>query len=49
MKNCVGWGMLSTARINSRLAPGIRESPLAELIGVASRDRSRAEKAAENL
>ena len=41
--------MLSTARINSRLAPGIKESPLAELVAVASRKLSRAEKAAGKL
>jgi predicted dehydrogenase len=45
----VRWGILSTARINSRLAPGMRESSLTELVGVASRELSRAEAAAREL
>jgi xylose dehydrogenase (NAD/NADP) len=36
------WGLLSTARINRKLIPAIRESPRAELVSVASRSQSRA-------
>lgn len=39
----LGWGLLSTARINRRLIPAIRAAERAELVAVASRDRSRAE------
>lgn len=49
MKKAIRWGMLSTAKINNRLAPGIRESPYTELVAVASRERSRAENAARLL
>ena len=45
----VRWGILSTARINSRLAPGMRESSLTELVAVASRELPRAETAAREL
>jgi xylose dehydrogenase (NAD/NADP) len=45
----VRWGILSTARINSRLAPGMRESSLTELVAVASRELPRAEAAAREL
>jgi xylose dehydrogenase (NAD/NADP) len=37
------WGLLSTARINRHLIPAIRAAERAELVAVASRDRSRAE------
>ncbi len=36
------WGLLSTARINERLIPVIREAPRCELVAVASRDAARA-------
>jgi len=49
MDGSVRWGLLSTARINRRLAPGIRASRLTELAGVASRDRSKAERAVREL
>lgn len=39
----MNWGLLSTARINRRLIPAIRAADGAELLGVASRDLSRAE------
>ena len=45
----VRWGILSTARINSRLAPGMKESSLTELVAVASRELPRAEAAAREL
>lgn len=38
----MNWGLLSTARINRRLIPAIRAADGAELLGVASRDLSRA-------
>jgi xylose dehydrogenase (NAD/NADP) len=37
------WGLLSTARINRRLIPAIREAERVELVAVASRDGARAE------
>jgi predicted dehydrogenase len=37
----VRWGLLSTARINHRLIPAIRESARGELVAVASRDQER--------
>lgn len=43
------WGILGTGRINNNVAPGMRASPLAELVGVASREFSRAEMAAKEL
>lgn len=49
VKGPVRWGMLSTAWINSELAPGIRESSITKLVGVASRDSSRAEIAVKEL
>jgi D-xylose 1-dehydrogenase (NADP+, D-xylono-1,5-lactone-forming) len=39
----VRWGILSTARINRSVLPGLHESPEAELVAVASRDLARAE------
>jgi predicted dehydrogenase len=39
----VGWGILSTARINRHVIPGAQASPKVDLLAVASRDRARAE------
>jgi len=44
----VRWGILSTARINAMVVPGLHESPLAELVAVASRERERASAYAES-
>jgi xylose dehydrogenase (NAD/NADP) len=38
----VRWGILSTARINSAVIPGLQQSPASELVAVASRDLARA-------
>jgi D-xylose 1-dehydrogenase (NADP+, D-xylono-1,5-lactone-forming) len=38
----VRWGILSTARINRAIVPHLHESPLAELVAVASRTQERA-------
>jgi xylose dehydrogenase (NAD/NADP) len=38
----VRWGLLSTARINAAAIPGLKESPLSELVAVASRTEERA-------
>jgi len=38
------WGLLSTAHINRKLIPAIRDNPRAELISVASRSQSRASR-----
>ncbi|MHB8630282.1 MAG: Gfo/Idh/MocA family protein [Aggregatilineales bacterium] len=43
----VRWGLLSTARINERLIPAIKESQRSELLGVASRSQSKADKYAK--
>ena len=40
----VRWGIVSTAHINRLLIPGAKASPEVELVGVASRDRARAEE-----
>ncbi|MBC7810834.1 MAG: Gfo/Idh/MocA family oxidoreductase [Burkholderiales bacterium] len=40
----VRWGLLSTARINERLIPALRETERAELVGVASRSQSKADE-----
>lgn len=40
--NTVRWGLLSTANINRRLIPAIRESERGELVAVASRNADRA-------
>jgi predicted dehydrogenase len=40
----VRWGILSTARINRRLIPAAHASAKAELVGVASRNRARADE-----
>lgn len=37
------WGLLSTARINERLIPAIRDSERSELVAVGSRDGAKAE------
>jgi D-xylose 1-dehydrogenase (NADP+, D-xylono-1,5-lactone-forming) len=39
----VRWGFLSTARINERLMPAIRESGRSELLGIASRSQTTAD------
>ena len=39
----VKWGILSTAHINRKVIPGAHASPDVDLVGVASRDRARAE------
>jgi len=39
----VKWGLLSTANINRRVIPAIRESTMGELVAVASRSVSKAE------
>jgi len=38
----VRWGLLSTARINAAVIPGLKESPDSELVAVASRTDERA-------
>ncbi len=43
MAAAVKWGILSTADINRKLIPGAHASPKVDLIGVASRDKQRAE------
>jgi predicted dehydrogenase len=43
MADAVNWGILSTADINRKLIPGAHASPKVNLLGVASRDRSKAE------
>src|SRR4051812_47074871 len=43
----VRWGILSTARINSRLVPALHASSLTQLCAVASRDEARAKAYAE--
>ena len=40
----VKWGIISTADINRKVIPGAKESPKVDLVGVASRDRARAEE-----
>ena len=40
----VRWGLLSTARINAALIPGLQESADSELVAVASRTQERAEE-----
>jgi D-xylose 1-dehydrogenase (NADP+, D-xylono-1,5-lactone-forming) len=42
--NPVTWGILSTANINRLVIPGAHESEKVNLVGVASRDRNRAEE-----
>lgn len=43
-KKPLRWGLLSTARINDAVIPGIIQSSYSELYGVASRSQSRAEE-----
>ncbi|HUR85825.1 MAG TPA: Gfo/Idh/MocA family oxidoreductase [Solirubrobacteraceae bacterium] len=43
----VGWGLLSTARINGALIAGAKDSELADVVAVASRDDERARSYAE--
>ena len=43
MSEAVKWGIISTAHINRLVIPGAHESPKVDLVGVASRDRARAE------
>src|SRR5204862_4894299 len=38
------WGIISTARINRLVIPAARESPRVDLVAVASRDQSRADR-----
>jgi predicted dehydrogenase len=45
----VAWGLLSTARINGAVINGARESRLADVVAVASRDGERAREYAERL
>jgi predicted dehydrogenase len=40
----VKWAILSTADINRKVIPGAKASPRVDLVGVASRDRARAEQ-----
>ena len=44
MADAVKWGIISTAHINRLVIPGAHASPKVELVGVASRDRARAEE-----
>jgi predicted dehydrogenase len=41
--DAVKWGIVSTADINRKVIPGAHASPKVDLVGVASRDRARAE------
>lgn len=41
--NTIRWGLVSTARINWRVIPALRQSPRAELVAVASRDLAAAQ------
>src|SRR4051794_11123379 len=43
----VRWGILSTARINAAVIPGLQTSPMTRLVAVASRDEGRATQYAE--
>jgi predicted dehydrogenase len=49
MMDPIQWGILGTGRITRRTARGIRESPLNILMGVASREQTRAERVAREL
>jgi len=40
----VKWGIVSTADINRKVIPGAHASPKVDLVGVASRDKARAEE-----
>jgi predicted dehydrogenase len=43
----VKWAIMSTANINRKVIPGAHASPKVELVGVASRDQSRADEYAK--
>ncbi len=43
MSDAVGWGVLSTARINDKVLAGARASDRVEVVAVASRDAARAD------
>jgi xylose dehydrogenase (NAD/NADP) len=43
----VRWGLISTARINERLIPVIRQAERSELVAIASRDGERAKSYAK--
>jgi xylose dehydrogenase (NAD/NADP) len=45
----IRWGLLSTARINGAIIAAARESELADVVAVASRDGARAREYAERL
>jgi D-xylose 1-dehydrogenase (NADP+, D-xylono-1,5-lactone-forming) len=40
----VRWGILSTAHINRLVIPPAQESPMTDLVAVASRDQQKAEE-----
>jgi len=42
MREPVRWGLMSTARINAAVIPGLQQSPESELVAVASREHERA-------
>jgi xylose dehydrogenase (NAD/NADP) len=44
MSKAVTWGIISTAHINRLVIPGAKASPKVNLVGVASRDQTRAEE-----
>jgi predicted dehydrogenase len=44
----VHWGILGTARINRRLIPAMQAATRSHLVGIASRDRARADAAARD-
>jgi D-xylose 1-dehydrogenase (NADP+, D-xylono-1,5-lactone-forming) len=44
----VRWGILSTARINAMVVPPLRESPLSDVVAVASRSQERADEYARD-
>jgi D-xylose 1-dehydrogenase (NADP+, D-xylono-1,5-lactone-forming) len=44
----VRWGILSTARINAMVVPPLHESPLSEVVAVASRSQPRADEYARD-
>ncbi len=44
----IRWGILGTARIADKIAPAIQQTPQVELVAVASRDLTRAQRWAES-
>lgn len=46
--NKIRWGLLSTANINRRVIPAIRQSPRGELVAVASRSQESADSYAQH-